>query len=64
MKAVQRMLGHSSAQVTLDRYSHLFDYDLERLADNTDARYGADQVRTKPGSGVVLDSDKIQKKDV
>jgi len=31
VKAVQRMLGHSSAQVTLDRYSHLFDDDLEKL---------------------------------
>lgn len=41
MKAVQRMLGHASAQITLDRYSHLYDDDLEDLADSMDARYGA-----------------------
>lgn len=42
-KAVQRMLGHASAQVTLDRYSHLNDDDLEVLADSMDPRYGAAQ---------------------
>jgi integrase len=55
VKAVQRMLGHVSAQITLDRYSHLFDDDLETLADSMDARYGAAQVRPKPDSGDVLD---------
>ncbi len=37
MKAVQRMLGHSTASQTLDRYSHLFTEDLEALADRLDA---------------------------
>lgn len=45
VKAVQRMLGHSSVQVTLDRYTHLFDDDLESLAESMDAHYGAAQVR-------------------
>ena len=47
VKAVQRMLGHSSAQITLDRYTHLFEDDLEGLAESMDARYGAAQVRPK-----------------
>jgi len=34
VKAVQRMLGHSSAQITLDRYTHLFEDDLESLAES------------------------------
>ena len=36
VKAVQRHLGHSSASMTLDRYSHLFTEDLEALADRLD----------------------------
>ncbi|AGU14648.1 hypothetical protein CARG_02430 [Corynebacterium argentoratense DSM 44202] len=30
---VQRQLGHSSAKMTLDVYSHLFDSDLDAVAD-------------------------------
>lgn len=37
VKAVQRMLGHSSAAMTLDVYADLFDDDLDRLADHLDA---------------------------
>ena len=33
VKAVQRMLGHSTATQTMDRYAHLFTDDLEALAD-------------------------------
>ena len=62
VKAVQRMLGHGSAQITLDRYSHLFDDDLETLADSMDARYGAAQVRPKPESGDVLGLKKRREK--
>jgi integrase len=62
VKAVQRMLGHSSAQITLDRYSHLFDDDLETLADNMDARYGAAQEPPKPDSGDVVDLEEKKKK--
>ncbi len=33
MKAVQRMLGHASAAMTLDTYADLFDDDLDNVAD-------------------------------
>jgi integrase len=33
VKAVQRMLGHKSAAMTLDVYSGLFDGDLDAVAD-------------------------------
>ena len=49
VKAVQRLLGHASASMTLDVYSGLFDDDLEAVADLLDvgaARARADQVRT------------------
>ena len=36
-KAVQAHLGHSSIQVTMDRYGHLFPSDAEDLADRLDA---------------------------
>jgi integrase len=37
VKAVQRMLGHASAAMTLDRYADLFDDDLEAVATDLDA---------------------------
>jgi integrase len=40
IKAVQRMLGHASAKVTLDIYGGLFEEDLEILADTLEERYG------------------------
>lgn len=36
VKAVQRMLGHASAAMTLDTYSDLFDDDLDAVADALD----------------------------
>ena len=36
VKAVQRMLGHVSAAMTLDVYSSLFDGDLDGLANRLD----------------------------
>jgi len=33
VKAVQRMLGHKSAAMTLDIYADLFDDDLDAVAD-------------------------------
>ncbi|WP_307804576.1 site-specific integrase [Curtobacterium flaccumfaciens] len=36
VKAVQRMLGHASAAMTLDVYADLFDDDLTALADGLD----------------------------
>lgn len=37
VKAVQRMLGHASAAMTLDTYTDLFDDDLDTVADALDA---------------------------
>ncbi len=37
VKAVQRMLGHASAAMTLDVYAGLFDDDLDAVADRMDA---------------------------
>jgi integrase len=39
IKAVQNHLGHSSIQVTLDHYGHLYEADLEQLAAGLDATY-------------------------
>ncbi|MGX6513038.1 tyrosine-type recombinase/integrase [Rhodococcus sp. SJ-2] len=36
IKTLQRMLGHASAALTLDRYGHLFDDDLGMVADQLD----------------------------
>jgi integrase len=49
VKAVQRLLGHASAAMTLDVYAGLFDDDLDALADRLDegsARALADSLRT------------------
>jgi integrase len=40
IKAIQRMLGHASASMTLDTYGSLFEEDLEALADRLDEKYG------------------------
>ena len=36
VKAVQRMLGHASAAMTLDVYADLFDDDLDNVAARLD----------------------------
>jgi integrase len=36
VKAIQEQLGHASATVTLDRYGHLYDDALDRLAERLD----------------------------
>lgn len=38
VKAVQRMLGHASAAMTLDTYADLFDRDAQAVADAHDQR--------------------------
>ena len=38
VKAVQRMLGHASAAMTLDTYADLFDDDLDDIATRLDKR--------------------------
>ena len=45
VKAVQRMLGHASAAMTLDVYSGLFDDDLGALAERMDAAHQASVTR-------------------
>lgn len=47
VKVVQRMLGHSSAAMTLDRYGHLFPDDLDAVADGLDAMRCAQIVPTE-----------------
>jgi integrase len=49
VKAVQRMLGHAKASMTLDVYADLFDVDLDSVADSLDVaiRSAADPLRTK-----------------
>jgi integrase len=37
VKALQRMLGHASAAMTLDRYADLFEDDLDAVALALDA---------------------------
>jgi integrase len=50
IKAVQRMLGHAKASMTLDVYADLFDEDLDSVAVNLDAaiRSAAYPLRTAP----------------
>ncbi len=36
VKAVQRMLGHAKASMTLDTYTDLFDDDLEAVGERLD----------------------------
>ena len=40
VKAVQTMLGHASAAMTLDTYADLFDDDLDAVADRLDEVVG------------------------
>jgi integrase len=50
VKAVQRMLGHASAAMTLDVYAGLFGDDLDAVADRLDeaaVRARADSLRTR-----------------
>ena len=51
VKAVQRMLGHASAAMTLDVYSGLFDDDLGALAERMDAAH--DALKTQRTVGIV-----------
>jgi integrase len=44
VKAVQRMLGHATASMTLDVYADLFDESLDQVAYRLDAAYSASAV--------------------
>ena len=57
VKAVQRMLGHASAAMTLDVYTSLFNDDLDAVADRLDAAAAlarADYLRTEAERDTVL----------
>jgi site-specific recombinase XerD len=51
VKAVQRMLGHANASMTLDVYADLLDEDLDSVADRLDIaiQAAADRLRTSTG---------------
>lgn len=54
VKAVQQMLGHASAAMTLDTYAGLFGDDLDAVADRLDAgRTAAAHTRSKSSVGVL-----------
>ena len=57
VKAVQRMLGHASAAMTLDVYSGLFDDDLDGVAERLDAASASDgyPMGTKERRGEVIE---------
>jgi integrase len=48
VKVVQKLLGHKTAVLTLDRYGHLFPDDLDAVAATFDAATAstADALRT------------------
>ena len=50
VKAVQPMLGHKSAAMTLDTYADLFDDDLEVLADRLEQNVGKMWARARVDS--------------
>ena len=52
VKVVQRLLGHKTAVLTLDRYGHLYPDDLDAVAQRLDegAREAADRLRTTASS--------------
>lgn len=45
VKAVQRMLGHASAAMTLDTYADLFDDDLDYVAEALSVARRASAIR-------------------
>ena len=54
VKALQRLLGHQSAAVTLDVYRSLFDSDLDAVAERLD-QAAEDQLRTVPANVVPIE---------
>lgn len=53
VKAVQRLLGHASAAMTLDVYSGLFDDDLDAVAERLD-RAAADALADSARTSAVV----------
>lgn len=52
VKVIQRMLGHSSAAMTLDTYSDLFDDDLDIVADALDEQRSRNVAKNAQASTV------------
>jgi integrase len=55
-KVIQAHLGHSSIQVTMDRYGHLFPDAMDHLADRLDAartQLWTDPQRMEPRDQVI-----------
>jgi hypothetical protein len=58
VKAVQAQPGHASATVTLDRYGHLFQGELQQLANRLQEAYMAavaDPARTEASAAALLE---------
>ena len=57
VKAVQKMLGHASAAMTLDVYAGLFDDDLDAVAERLDTAVASDgqQMGNRPGRAEVIE---------
>jgi integrase len=50
--ALQRMLGHTSAKMTLDTYADLFDDDLDAVAVTLHSQYSRkDAAKMRPQGG-------------
>ncbi len=49
VKVLQRMLGHASATMTLDRYGHLMPGQSEAVADRLDAHFASSSARIEAG---------------
>lgn len=67
VKAVQKMLGHQSAAMTLDVYSELFSGDLQSVAeklDNAVSALAADSVRTESNVKALKKQDSDDEKAV
>ena len=54
VKAVQLMLGHAKASMTLDVYADLFDDDLEAVADRLDELRAAGARKGQAGRSLIL----------
>lgn len=54
IKVVQKLLGHKTAVLTLDRYGHLYPDDLDAVATAFDS--AADGLRTTPALNTVVGS--------
>ena len=50
--ALQRMLGHTSAKMTLDTYADLFDDDLDAVTVTLDIRFSLENAaKMRPRDG-------------